>query len=88
MKFRSSSPAAAVALALLLGACGDSGSEHQQNGAASPAADSAGGAAEQPVLQPDVQLPTTQEIEVEAAVAPEDADDAFEQLKREIEADS
>lgn len=88
MKFRSNASVAAAALALLLGACGDSGSEHQQNGAASPAPDSAGGAAAQPALQPEVQLPTSKEIEVEAAVAPEDADDAFEQLKREIEADS
>lgn len=88
MKFRSTGPVTAVALALLLCACGDTNSEYQQNGAASPAADSAGGAAAQPNLQPEVQLPTSKEIEAEAAVAPENADDAFEALKREIEADS
>ncbi|MBI1382113.1 MAG: hypothetical protein GC161_13640 [Planctomycetaceae bacterium] len=87
MKCRSTGPVAAVALALLLTACGDTTSEHQQDGAASPSADTAAGAAE-PALQPTVQMPTTNEIEADAAVAPEDADDAFEQLKREIEADS
>ncbi len=39
-------------------------------------------------LPPDVQLPSTEQIEAEAAVEPENADDAFEALKKDIEEDS
>ena len=79
MKTRVGGPLLAVSL-LLLGACGDTGNEEIKDGAAAPNAG--------PAAAPEVQLPSSAEIEAEAAVAPEDAEDAFEQLKREIEADS